>query len=144
MESGGFARDTARAMSLENVEIVRRAYSGGDLNALAIEILHPEVELLGAIGGMEEGTVIRGREAVTQALDVDSEIWAGRRMELERAIDAGDQVVALVHEYRRGKGSGVTVEADIALVYGFKEGKVVRIEPYMSQADALEAAGLSE
>jgi ketosteroid isomerase-like protein len=111
---------------------------------LAIEILHPEVELLGAIGGMEEGTVIRGREAVTQALDVDSEIWAGRRMELERAIDAGDQVVALVHEYRRGKGSGVTVEADIALVYGFKDGKVVRIEPYMSQADALEAAGLSE
>ena len=80
---------------------------------------------------------------MTQALDVDSKIWADRRMELERAIDAGDQVVALVHEYRRGKGSGVTVEADIALVYGFKEGKVVRIEPYMSQADALEAAGLS-
>ena len=61
---------------------MRRAYSGGDLNALAIETLHPEVELLGAIGGMEEGTVTRGREAVTQALDVDSEIWAERRMEL--------------------------------------------------------------
>jgi hypothetical protein len=53
-------------------------------------------------------------------------------------------MVALVHEYRRGRGSGVAVEADIALVYGFKEGKVVRIEPYMSQSDALEAAGLSE
>ena len=66
-------------MSQENVEIVRRAYSGGDLNALAIEILHPEVELLRAIGGMEEGTVTRGHEAVTQALDVDSEIWAERR-----------------------------------------------------------------
>jgi ketosteroid isomerase-like protein len=62
----------------------------------------------------------------------------------QRVIDAGDQVVALVHEYRRGRGSGVAVEADIALVYGFKEGKVVRIEPYMSQSDALEAAGLSE
>jgi ketosteroid isomerase-like protein len=131
-------------MSEENVETVRRVYSGEDLNALAIELLHPEVELLGAIGGMEEGAVTRGHEAVKEALDVDSEIWAERRMELERAIDAGDQVVALVHEYRRGKGSGVTVEADIALVYGFKEGKVVRIEPYMSQADALEAAGLSE
>ena len=46
-----------RGRCRENVEIVRRAYSGGDLNALAIEILHPEVELLGAIGGMEEGTV---------------------------------------------------------------------------------------
>jgi ketosteroid isomerase-like protein len=131
-------------MSEENVEIVRRAYSGGVLNAWATEILHPEVELLGAVGGMEEGTVTRGREAVTQALDVDFEIWAERRMELKRAIDAGDQVVALVREYRRGKGSGVTVEADVALVYGFRKGKVVRIEPYMSQAEALEAAGLSE
>jgi hypothetical protein len=38
----------------------------------------------------------------------------------------------------------VAVEADIALVYGFKEGKVVRIVPYMSQADALEVAGQAE
>jgi ketosteroid isomerase-like protein len=106
--------------------------------------MHPEVELLGAIGGMEEGTTTVGRGAVAQALSVDSEIWAERRLELRRAIDAGDQVVALVHEYRRGKGSGVTVEADIALVYGFRDGKVVRIEPYMNQAEALEAAGLSE
>jgi len=65
-------------------------------------------------------------------------------MELQRIIDAGDRVIALVHEYRRGKGSGVAVEADIALVYGFKEGQVVRSEPYMSQADTLEAAGLRE
>ena len=132
-------------MSQENVEMVERAYSGdGDINAGVIEALHPEVELLGAIGGMEEGTITVGREAVTQAVDVDSDIWAERRLELRETIDAGDRVVALVHEYRRGKGSGVVVEADIALVYGFREGKVVRIVPYMSQADALQAAGLSE
>jgi ketosteroid isomerase-like protein len=133
-----------RLMSQENVEIVRRAYGGGDLSAAAVEILHHEVELLGAIGGMEEGTVIRGREAVTQALDVDFEIWAERRMELRQVIDAGDQVVALVHEYRKGKGSGVTVETDIALVYGFEGDRVVRIEPYLNPAQALEAASLSD
>jgi ketosteroid isomerase-like protein len=130
-------------MSQENVEIIQRVYKGEDIEALALEAMHPEVELLGAIGGMEEGTITVGREAVTQALDVDSDIWAERRLELREAIDAGDRVVALVHEHRRGKGSGVVVEADIALVYGFEEGKVVRIVPYMSQADALEAAGLS-
>ena len=130
-------------MSQENVEMVERAYSGGgDIIAEVIEALHPEVELLGAIGGMEEGTTTVGRGAVARALSVDSEIWAERRLELRRAIDAGDQVVALVHEYRRGKGSGVTVEADIALVYGFRDGKVVRLEPYKNQAEALEAAGL--
>jgi ketosteroid isomerase-like protein len=132
-------------MAQENVEIIQRGYSGGDINSrVLVEILHPEVELLGAIGGMEEGNITRGRDAVAQALDVDFEIWEERRMELQQVIDAGDRVIALVHEYRRGKGSGVAVEADIALVYGFKEGQVVRIEPYMSQADALEAAGLSE
>src|SRR3954454_13192531 len=130
-------------MSQENVEVVERFYSGGEIAAGVIEALHPEVELLGAIGGMEEGTTTVGRVAVAQALSVDSEIWAERRLELRRAIDAADQVVALVHEYRRGKGSGVTVEADIALVYGFREGKVVCIEPYMSQVEALGATGLS-
>ena len=131
-------------MSQENVEIIQRVYEAEDIEALALEAMHPEVELLGAIGGIEEGTITVGREAVTQALDVDSDIWAERRLELREAVDAGDRVVALVHEYRRGKGSGVVVEADIALVYGFKEGKVVRIVPYMSQAEALEAAGLEE
>jgi ketosteroid isomerase-like protein len=131
-------------MSEENVEIIRRVYKSEDIEALALDAMHPEIELLGAIGGMEEGTITVGREAVTQALDMDFDIWAERRLELREAIDAGDQVVALVHEYRRGKGSGVVVEADIALVYGFKEGRVVRIVPYMSQADALQAAGGSE
>jgi ketosteroid isomerase-like protein len=131
-------------MSEENVEAIQRVYGEEDIEAAALELLHPDVELLGAIGGMEEGMITLGREAVSEALLVDSEIWEERRMELQRVIDAGDQVVALVHEYRRGRGSGVAVEADIALVYGFKEGKVVRIEPYMSQAVALEAAGLSE
>ena len=129
-------------MSQENVETIHRVYMDEDIEALALEAMHPEVELLGAVGGMEEGTITVGREAVTQALGVDSDIWAERRLELREAIDADDRVVALVHEYRRGKGSAEFVEADIALVYGFKEGKVVRIVPYMSQADALEAAGL--
>jgi len=41
-------------MSQENVEIAQRGYSGGDINSrVLVEILHPEVELLGAIGGME-------------------------------------------------------------------------------------------
>ena len=102
-------------MSEENVEIIQRVYEAEDIEALALEAMHPEVELLGAIGGIEEGTITVGREAVTQALDVDSDIWAERRLELREAIDASDRVVALVHEYRRGKGSGVVVEADIAL-----------------------------
>ena len=43
-------------------------------------------------------------------------------------------------EHRRGRGSGVELDADIALIYSFKAGKILRIEPYMSQGEALTAA----
>ncbi len=49
-----------------------------------------------------------------------------------------------MHEHRRGKGSGIAVGADMAFIYSFKDGKVSRIEPYMTLSEALEAAGLSE
>ena len=131
-------------MSEENVETIRRVFADGDVDASAAEFLHPDVELLGAVGGMEEGEVTRGREAVWRAMSVDLDVWAERRMELRRVFDAGDRVVAFIHEYRRGKGSGALVEADIAVIYRFVDGKVDRIEPYMTPAAALEAAGIRE
>ena len=132
-------------MSQENVEMVERAYSGGgDIVAGVIEAMHPEVELLGAIGGMEEGTTTVGRGAVAQALSVDSEIWAERRLELRRAIDAGDQVVALVHEYRTGKGSGVAVSEPVFQLFKLRRGLVVQQEDFLDRSEALEAAGLRE
>ena len=78
-------------MSQENVEIIHRVYEVEDIDALALEAMHPEVELLGAIGGIEEGTTTVGREAVMQAVAIESDIWAERRLELREAIDAGDR-----------------------------------------------------
>ena len=49
-----------------------------------------------------------------------------------------------MHEYRRGRGSGIEVETDTAVVFTVREGRVTRIQPYMDQAEALEAAGLEE
>jgi ketosteroid isomerase-like protein len=132
-------------MSQQNVEVVRRLYEAdqsGDFDALN-EILDLAVDMVGAIGGIEEGTVIEGREKVRDALLVDPEIWAERRYEVQGFLDADEHVVALVREYRRGQGSGAEVQADIAVVYRLKDRKIMRIEPYMSQAEALEAVGLS-
>jgi ketosteroid isomerase-like protein len=49
-----------------------------------------------------------------------------------------------LHEYRCGRGSGIEVETDTAVVFRVREGRVIRIQPYMDQAAALEAAGLEE
>jgi len=50
----------------------------------------------------------------------------------------------LLHEFRRGKGSGVEMETDTAMVYEVRDGRVVRIQGYMDRDEALEAAGLRE
>ena len=50
----------------------------------------------------------------------------------------------LVREFRRGRGSGIELEADTAVVFEVRDGRVVRIEGYMDRAQALEAAGVSD
>jgi ketosteroid isomerase-like protein len=72
----------------------------------------------------------------------DLEAWEERRLEPEEFIDAGDDVVVLLHEYRRGRGSGVELESDTAVVFAVRDGRVIRIQGYMDRDAALEAAGL--
>ena len=56
---------------------------------------------------------------------------------------ARDRVVAFVHVASTRRGSGVADGSDIAFIYAFADSKISRIEPYMSQAQAREAAGLA-
>ena len=43
-----------------------------------------------------------------------------------------------------GRGSGLELNRQDALVYTIRDAKVVRLDYYNSKAQALEAAGLSE
>jgi len=130
-------------MSRENVEIVRNMYGAfvtGEWERTS-ELLDPEVEFHGTVGGLEEGRVSRGIEEIRQSFDVDDlEAWDERRFEAEEFVDAGDRVVVLQREYRRGKGSGVELEVETAAVVEVRDGRVVRIQGYMERAAALEAA----
>jgi uncharacterized protein len=134
-------------MSQENVEIVREVFESflsGDQKRTA-RLVDPEVEFRGTVGGLEEGRIAHGLPQIVETFDVeDLEAWEERRLEPEEFIDADDDVVVLVHEYRRGRGSGVELEIDTAVVFAVRDGRVVRIQGYMDRDAALEAAGLSE
>ena len=134
-------------MSQENVEVVREAFEafqGGDLEKTA-QLVDPEVEFHGTVGGLQEGQTAHGQSEIDQVFEEeDLEAWEERRLEPEEFIDAGDNVVVLLHEYRRGRGSGVELETDTAVLVAVREGRVVRIQGYMDRDAALEAAGLSE
>jgi ketosteroid isomerase-like protein len=50
----------------------------------------------------------------------------------------------LLREYLRGKGSGVELEGETAVVFTVRDGQVVRMQGYMDRAAAQKAAGLPE
>jgi ketosteroid isomerase-like protein len=64
--------------------------------------------------------------------------------EVREVIDAGASVVAHVHQWGRGKGSGAKVESQFWLVWTVLGGKIVRGRHYIERADALAAAGVAE
>ena len=91
-------------MSQENVEIVMRALDflgrrdwPGITDA---DLIDPNVELHGSVGGLEEGKILRGPGEISQAFDMeDQDVWDEHRIEPREFIDAGDRVVVLQREY---------------------------------------------
>jgi ketosteroid isomerase-like protein len=141
-------RDTARAMSQENVEVFKRAFDAinrRDADALLSE-LDPEVEwhsaILMAMGGTQ--TVYRGHEGVREWLRDLYETLSEFQAEYAEIRDLGDRTVAIGRVRARGKASEAEIESPHGTVVEFKNGKGVRIRTYLDPKEALEAAGLRE
>ena len=64
--------------------------------------------------------------------------------EVEKLIDAGDQVLAVIREREIGRASGVPVESTHLAVWRLADGKVARMQIFDDRQQALEAVGLSE
>ncbi len=136
-------------MSAEGVEVVRRLYEAlreatdrGELSdfastSAARELLDPEVEWHGTIGGLSEGAIAHGREGVARTMVDDSQAWDEVRFEPTDFVDQGDRVVVLQREHRRGRQSGVEIHADTASVVWLRDGRVWRLVGYMDQEAAL-------
>jgi ketosteroid isomerase-like protein len=137
--------DTERAMSQENVEIVRRsldAWNRGDLDELLAGFA-PEVEFH-TTGLFADDRVYRGHEGVARLraqFDEDMEELNASISEI-RAI--GDKVFVAVVAKGRGKQSKAGYVQPLWYVGTFRDGLVVRIESYADPEPALEAAGLAE
>jgi ketosteroid isomerase-like protein len=134
-------------MSEENVKVVREAVESfltGDAERTA-RLVDPEVQFHGTVGGLEEGRIAHGLSEIMASFEADDlEAWEERRLVPEAFIDAGENVVVLLHEYRRGRGSGITLESETAVVCSVSDGRIVRIQGYMDRVAALQAAGLSD
>lgn len=143
-------RDTARAMSQENVERIRRGYetfNRGDL-AGAAEGFDPNIEWVLHLNlpDTPPDETYRGREEVVRFWQTWRAAFTDFRIELEEVIDAGDKVIVLAGVRGRGTESGADVKTpSFPQVWTFgDDGRPVRVEMYQSRVEALEALGLSE
>jgi ketosteroid isomerase-like protein len=92
-----------------------------------------------------EGKTYSGSGMVQAYIDDIDATWNDWHTYDERVLDAGGEKVAQLYRVTgTGKGSGVRIDANIAIVYTLRNGLVCRGDVYLDQAEALEAVGLSE
>ena len=131
-------------MSAENVEIVRRGYEQfietgeilGDLVAPGF------VWDMSTFRGWPERKTYEGAEGIREFLDEWGEAWGEWRLEVVELKDAGDEVVAILHQSGTSKTTGLVVDMDFAQVWTVEDGKQTRARMYRDPEEALRAAGL--
>lgn len=130
-------------MSQENVELARRGYEAlneGGLERIT-EFLDPDIEWEISSVAPNAGTY-RGLHAVRALI----EDWLGAfdelRIEPEEFIDVNpEQVVVVVRDRGRIKGSGLRVDHGFAHVWTLRRGKLARFQSFFDKQQALDAAG---
>jgi ketosteroid isomerase-like protein len=133
-------------MSQENVEIVREGYERfAATGEVAADLATDDfVWDMSNFHGWPEQQVYEGVDGAKAFLSEWMDAWEDWQLELEALHDAGDKVVALVHQRGTSKAAGMPVEMSFAQVFTVRDGKQARMEMYSDRDEALAAAGLRE
>ena len=122
---------------IEDIHVGRR----DDYEAGYPECFAESFELLLPPGYPEGEQVFRGRDGLKRWIGGIREIWDEWRMEQERFIAAGDQIVVLVRIVARGHLSGVGLDRETAHIWSTDGDLVSRCEVYFDRSEALDAVG---
>ena len=130
-------------MSRENVELVKAAYTAldrRDLDAF-LAVIHPDVEFRSLIAEME-GQTYQGHDGVREWWNDVAGSVGGVRYELGKAEGFRDRGVLRVRIV--GTIEDVEVPQTMWQAWRVSEGLLCWWEGFRSEAEALEAVGLSE
>jgi ketosteroid isomerase-like protein len=145
-------------VSHKNVEAVRAATEAGKspeaVERIArgefdLSLIDPEIEL-DARGAREVvpdvADVYRGPEGFRTFWRRWYEAWRDIQFDVQDYLDSGDEVVVLICNQRQwGRYSGIASELPpYALIYTFRNGKLVRLRVFPDHDSALKAVGLEE
>ena len=132
-------------MSQENVEAVQQAYEGAnDRLEFPKGLFDPDWELDVTDVAPDVDGVLRGLPT-QEAFREYWEIFEDFHIEVEEVIHADEeQVVTAVRDSGRLRGTDAEVSNRFFHVWGFGDGKIIRMSVHADRNRALEAAGLSE
>ena len=134
-------------MSQENIEIVRRSvelFRDGRIEAW-VEMIDPHLEWdISAHPLPDFPNTGSGREAFAGRMGTYVSGWNDYESSIKELIDGGDDVVVIIHERARLRGSETVLERDLPQVITIRNGRGVRFRVFKTRAEALEAAGLRD
>jgi ketosteroid isomerase-like protein len=134
-------------MSQENVEAVKRSFElwrDGSIGEW-IETLDPDIEWdVPAHPLPDFPNRGSGRDAFLGHLGDYVSGWNDYEVSSRELIDAGDEVVLILHERARMRDSDMMLDRDLPTVLTVRDGRAVRHRVFKTRADALEAVGLRE
>jgi ketosteroid isomerase-like protein len=123
-------------VSEQNVELIRTIYELWGRDESARHLIDPELEYVNPEYAVEAGTR-RDRSTLGKI----REVYPDFRVEPERFIDAGDDVV-VIGTARGTAASGVEAQWRQGYVWSVRDGKAVRFRWFNRPEEALEAVGL--
>jgi ketosteroid isomerase-like protein len=133
-------------MPRENIKRLRAAYEAfNQTGEIVVAHLAPDFEMRQASSIIDTAGVFHGPNALHDVLRELQGAFEDLKTEAEQFIEAPTgEIVVLVRVFGRGRGSGAEMDNRIAHVWTYRGDKAVRMVAYEEQAEALEAAGLSE
>ena len=134
-------------MSQENVEIVRRwldAFNRKDIEG-CLELAHSQAEIDVSRASSPYAGVYRDLNAMRELLEGYFDAWESLVWRPERLVEYGDQCIVMpFRATASGSTSGVQVETKATVIWTLRDQRIVRMQLFNSDAEAYEAAGLSE
>ena len=132
-------------MSQEDVEIVKAAiaaYMSGD-EATFRRLADPDIVFSGR-PDQPDARDHHGYDGMLRASAEWLEAWDEQTFEAVEVWDAGEFVFARARESGRGRLSGVPMESESVFVFTLSRRRIVRLQIFGSEREALKAVGLTE
>ena len=125
----------------EGAELVQRALTAlnaGEIEAL-VALCDRDFELDMSDRVFNPATY-RGHDGIRQFHNEVLEVWEHYVWEPEQVIEQGNRVVALVRTIGKGRGSGLEIDRQTAMIWTVRGDKALSLRFYRDRERALKAA----